>query len=132
MRRGARRFVDRFTEPLRESPPPREPDREPPPEREPDYTGGGGGVSSTPDDSRLPPGWVLVGLYHEGEKTQRIYATDARDVTDNEIQGADAIIVQYVDAGGDGYKWIHGATGWDSIYDQIERTIKKVSPIGKG
>lgn len=128
-RRSARRFVERFTEPA-----PREPEpREVPPEREPEPgdTGGEGPVPPS-DASRLPPGWVIAGLYHQGEKTQRISATGDTEVTDNEIQGADAIIVHYVDGGEDGYKWIHGATGWDSLYDQIELTIKIVSPKGTG
>lgn len=127
LRRRARRIVDRFTEPAE---PERRQQREPEPsprEPAPEPERATGGLPSTPDDSRLPPGWVLVGLYHEGEKTQRIYATDDQDVTDREIHHADAIIVQYVDAGGDGYRWIHGATGWDSIHDQIERTVKVVS-----
>lgn len=125
-RSGIRRFVERFTEPSPpSSPEPREP--QPQPEPEPSRGTGARGVPSTPDDSQLPPGWVLVGLYHQGEKTQRIYATDDRDVTDGEIHAADAIIVQYVDAGGDGYKWIHGATGWDSVASQITRTIMVVS-----
>lgn len=133
LRRRARRIVDRFTEPAEPEPrPQREPEPSPRREPEPAPEPPSGGLPSTPDDSRLPPGWVVVGLYHEGEKTQRIYATDDRDVTDGEIQGADAIIVQYVDAGGDGYRWIHGATGWDSIHDQINRTIKVVSPAGSG
>lgn len=115
----------RFTEP-REPSPPREPPREP--EREPGIRGEPG----EPAESRLPPGWVLVGLYHQGEKTEKIHATNDTEATDSEIQRADAIIVHYVDGGEDGYKWIHGATGWDSIADQIERTIKPTSPKGTG
>ena len=79
-------------------------------------------------ESRLPPGWVLAGLYHEGERHPRkIHATDDTEVTDSEIQEADGLVVWFGDAGGDGYFWIHGATGWDSIADQINRTIKVVS-----
>lgn len=85
-----------------------------------------------PGESRLPDGWVLVGLYHEGEKTQKIHATDDTDVTDGEIESADALIVWYEDAGADGYRWVHGATGWDSLSDQVERVIIIVSPAGRG
>lgn len=134
VRETARRIVERFTEPTPEPTPPpapeprepreprapREPVREPREPREPEK------------ESRLPPGWELVGLYHEGEKTQRIHATDDTDVTDGEIQHADALIVHFVDAGDDGYRWIHGATDWDSIADQINRTIIIVSPLGRG
>lgn len=127
-RRTVARVVERLTEPApREPEPPRERERE---TRDRDTEP----ARAAPDsgDSRLPDGWVLVGLYHQGEKTQRIHATNDTEVTDNEIHGADGIIVQYVDGGEDGYKWIHGATGWDSIYDQIERTVKVVSPAGTG
>lgn len=123
--RRARRIVDtitdRFTKPS--PPPPSRKSREPRPEpssREPDKT------------SRLPDGWIVAGLYHDGEKTTRIHATNDTDVTDSEISHADGIIVQYVDGGEDGYKWIHGANGWDSIADQIEITVKVVSPQGTG
>lgn len=103
----------------------------PPPPDEPDYGGGGGGPIYDDDrgDSRLPDGWVLVGLYHDGEKTQRIHATDDTEVTDREIHRADALIVWYEAAGDDGYRWIHGATGWDSLDDQITRTIMVVSNV---
>lgn len=121
-----RSVIDRFTVP-QELPP--EPD-----DRE--VTRGGRGVRG--DDfedrgaSRLPDGWVIAGLYHEGEKTTRISATGDTEATDSDIQEADAIIVHYVDAGGDGYRWIHGATGWDSLSDQIEQVIVIVSPTGRG
>lgn len=126
--RWVRRTVERFTEPSTRAP--REP-REP---REPDYEPGprGDDYGAGDRESRLPNGWVLVGLYHEGEKTQRIHATNATDVTDSEIAHADAIIVQFTDGGDDGYKWIHGASGWDSISDQIVRTVIPTSPKGTG
>lgn len=61
-----------------------------------------------------------------------MFATDDTGATDSEISRADAIIVQFTDAGEDGYRWIHGATGWDSVSDQIDRTVKVVSPTGRG
>lgn len=125
-RRTARRLVERFTEPSAREPEPR------PAPREPEYIESTPAPESEDESSRLPDGWVLVGLYHQGEKTQKISATNATEVTDSEIQRADAIIVHYIDGGEDGYKWIHGATGWDSIADQIERTVKVVSPQGTG
>lgn len=73
-----------------------------------------------------------MGLYHQGQRTQRIHATDDTDVTDNDIESADALIVWYEDAGEDGYRWIHGASGWDSLADQIDRVIVIVSPAGRG
>lgn len=92
---------------------------------------GGGGPRDTDGESRLPDGWSVVGLYHEGEKTQKIHATGDTEVTDSDIHEADAIIVHYGDAGDDGYRWIHGATGWDSLADQIDRVIVIVSPTGE-
>lgn len=81
--------------------------------------------------SELPPGWVLVGLYHQGEPTTRINATGVTDVTDSEIHRADALIVQYVPGGEDGYRWVHGARDWRSLADQIERVIVVVSPAAE-
>lgn len=108
------------------------PSRQPPPPYEPGPGGGGPIIREPERESRLPEGWVLVGLYHEGEKTQRIFATDDTEVTDSDIHGADALIVWYQDAGDDGYRWVHGATGWDSLDDQVSRTIVIVSPTGRG
>lgn len=121
--------MERFTEP---SPSSRGRGREREPE--PDYEPGPRGDDYGADDegSRLPPGWVLVGLYHDGEKTAKIHATNDTEVTDSEIHHADAIIVHFTDGGEDGYKWIHGASGWDSIADQIDRVVKVVSPSGTG
>ncbi len=110
LKQRARRIIERFTEPV-----------------PPDYGEGGGGGGSL-----LPDGWAVVGLYHDGEQTNHIHATDDTDITDADIGQADAIIVHYTDAGGDGYRWIHGASGWDSIADQIERVTKVVSPVGRG
>ena len=126
--RAIRDFVTRQADTHEE--PPAEP-REAP---EPRGRGRGrtGDTFSEPTPSQLPPGWVLAGLYHQGEKTQRIHATDDTEVTDGEIAAADALIVWYEDAGGDGYRWIHGATDWDSLSDQIARTIMVVSPAGRG
>lgn len=108
------------------------PSRQPPPPYEPGPGGGGPIIREPERESRLPEGWVLVGLYHEGEKTQRIFATDDTEVTDSDIAHADAVIVQYGPGGSDGYKWIHGADDWRSIADQIEITIIVVSPKGTG
>lgn len=119
--RAVRTFVARITD----RPPPT---FEPPPH-------GGGGVRDNDDGddggSRLPDGWSVVGLYHEGEKTQKIHATGDTEVTDSDIHEADAIIVWYEDAGDDGYRWVHGATGWDSLADQVDRVIVIVSPAGE-
>lgn len=123
LRHATRALVGRLTGRAPEPPPPFEP---------PDYGGGGGGGPIYDDDdreSRLPDGWVLVGLYHHGMKTQRIHATDDTEVTDREIHQADAQIVWFEAAGDDGYRWIHGATGWDSLDDQITRTIMVVSNV---
>ena len=106
-------------------------DRPPPPPFEPGDHGGGGVRDDDPGESRLPDGWSIAGLYHEGEKTQKIHATGDTEVTDNDIHEADAIIVHYGDAGDDGYRWIHGATGWDSLSDQIDRVITVVSSVGE-
>lgn len=125
--RAVRSFVERVTRAA-----PDEYAREPEPERfdygyrdpEPDTRDAG-------EASRLPDGWVLVGLYHQGEKTQKIYATDDTDVTDNDIENADALIVWYRDAGEDGYRWVHGAAGWDGLRDYVERTVIIVSPTAE-
>lgn len=122
MGRAVRSFVERVTS---RAPEPSEPTYD-------DDPGGlGTGDGEDRGGSRLPDGWVLVGLYHDGEKTTRIHATDDTDVTDSEIHSADALIVWYEDAGGDGYRWVHGATGWDSLADQVERTIVIVSPTAE-
>lgn len=97
-----------------------------------DYDRGERDADTREGASQLPDGWVLVGLYHQGEKTTKIHATDDTDVTDNDIENADALIVWYEDAGEDGYRWVHGATGWDSLADQVERVIVIVSPTGRG
>lgn len=121
--------MERFTEPATPSRG-RGRRRDPEPDYEPGPRGDDYGAADR--ESRLPDGWVLVGLYHEEEKTAKIHATNDTEVTDSEIQHADAIIVHYTDGGEDGYKWIHGASGWDSIADQINRVIKVVSPAGTG
>jgi hypothetical protein len=126
IKQRARSIVRRFTEP------------EPPPPSPPSSRGGydydreGYDRETGERESLLPDGWVLVGLYHDGEKTSRIHDTDGTEVTDSDIRSADAVIVWYPDAGSDGYRWIHGASGWDSIADQIDRVVTVVSPAGRG
>lgn len=107
--------------------PPREepPTHTAPPEHFPPHTGE---RQPTPFTSELPPGWVLVGLYHQGEKTTRIHATDATQVTDRDIANADALVVQFLPDGENGYRWIHGAPNWRKLADQIEKVTKVVSP----
>lgn len=110
-------------------PPPDAPERDQPPSPPPGEDEGG--FTRTPSDSELPPGWVLVGLYHQGEKTTRISATGVTDVTDSQIGRADALVVQYLPAGEDGYRWVHGARNWRSLADQIEKTVIVVSPTAE-
>lgn len=73
----------------------------------------------------------MVGLYHQGQKTTRIHATDVTVVTDSEIANADALVVQYLPAGEDGYRWVHGARNWRALADQIERVVIVVSPAAE-
>lgn len=104
------------------SPPP-----EYPPERRPlrGPTGGSPIRDWEERDKPLPPGWTFEALYYVDGKRM----VPNTDPTDDEIAGADAIIVAYTDSLGKDYRTIHGANTRKKIGSLINTTTTKESPV---
>jgi hypothetical protein len=76
-------------------------------------------------DDRLPDGWAIEGLWNAEER--KLEVND--DPTDNDIAGADAIVIKFEDDLGVDYRTVHGALDWDSLGDLIEMVIENDSPV---
>lgn len=88
---------------------------------------GGGGVEWR-DESRtgeLPPGWQFEALYYRDGRGK----VTNTDPTDDEIAGADAIIVSYTDKLGKDYRTIHRADNRRMVGKLIAVVIIPDSPV---
>jgi hypothetical protein len=98
---------------------------EPPPEPPPDLPRTRAPMRGWVDerDKPLPPGWKFEALYYRGTGMK-----PNPDPTDDEIAGADAIIVSYTDALGKDYRTIHRADSRRKVGTLIATVTMPESP----